>query len=114
MRKGKVTDGYRRLAEKPKSLAEKAQQDKTKLAEDHATKLTKLHADLDLETHSYTEYRQNVCCQLCELHKTIASSFDEVKVQCLPFPQHRRESGGDDRLGCRGGESDVRYCLVTK
>jgi hypothetical protein len=86
MRKGKVTDGYRRLAEKPKSLAKKAQQDKTKLAEDHATKLTKLHADLDLETHSYTEYRQNVCRRLCELHKTVASSFDEVKVQCLPFP----------------------------
>jgi hypothetical protein len=24
--------------------------------------------------------------QLCELHETVASSFDEVEVQCLPFP----------------------------
>jgi hypothetical protein len=34
---------------------------------------------LDLETSSYTEY-------LHELHEAVASSFDEVKAQCLPFP----------------------------
>jgi hypothetical protein len=42
--------------------------------------------DLDLETHSYTEYRQNVRQWLHELHEVGASSFEEVKVQCLPFP----------------------------
>jgi hypothetical protein len=41
---------------------------------------------LDLETHSYTEYRQNVRRRLHELQETVASSFDEVKAQCLPFP----------------------------
>jgi uncharacterized coiled-coil protein SlyX len=84
--KDKVTDGYRRLAEKHKSLAEKAEEDETRLAEAHAVELTKLHADLDLETRNYTEYRQNVCRQLHELHETVASSFDEVKAHCLPFP----------------------------
>jgi uncharacterized coiled-coil protein SlyX len=53
--KDKVTDGYWRLAEKHKSLAEKVKQDKTNVAEAHAVELTKLCADLDLETHSYTE-----------------------------------------------------------
>jgi uncharacterized coiled-coil protein SlyX len=84
--KDKVTDGYQRLAEKHKSLAEKAEHDKTKLVEAHAVEITKLHADLDLETRSYTEYRQNVHCQLHRLHKAVASSFKEVKAQCLPFP----------------------------
>jgi uncharacterized coiled-coil protein SlyX len=51
--KDKVTDGYRRLVEKHKSLVEKAKHNKTKLAEAHATEITKLHADLDLETRSY-------------------------------------------------------------
>jgi hypothetical protein len=41
---------------------------------------------LNLETRSYTEYLQNVRRRLCELHETVASSFDEVKAQCLPFP----------------------------
>jgi uncharacterized coiled-coil protein SlyX len=66
--KDKVTDGYRRLAEKQKLLAKKAKHDKTKLAETHATELTKLHVDLDLETHSYIEYQQNVHRRLHELH----------------------------------------------
>jgi hypothetical protein len=74
------------LVEKHKSLGEKAKQDKTKLAEAHAAELTNLCADLDLETCSYIECRQNVHRQLCELHKYVASSFDEVKAQCLPFP----------------------------
>jgi hypothetical protein len=52
----KVTDGYRRLAEKHKSFVEKAEDDKTKLAEAHAAELTKLHTGLDLETRSYTKY----------------------------------------------------------
>jgi uncharacterized coiled-coil protein SlyX len=51
----KVTNDYRRLAEKHKSLAEKAEQDKTKLAEAHAIELTKLHVDFDMETRSYIE-----------------------------------------------------------
>jgi hypothetical protein len=54
--------------------------------EAHAVELTKLHIDLDLETHSYTEYRQNVRRQLHKLHEAVASSFDKVKAQCLPFP----------------------------
>jgi hypothetical protein len=44
------------LVEKHKSFAEKAEHDKTKLVDAHATEFTKLHADLDLETRSYTEY----------------------------------------------------------
>jgi hypothetical protein len=43
------------LVEKHKSFAEKAEHDKTKLVDAHATEFTKLHADLDLETRSYTE-----------------------------------------------------------
>jgi hypothetical protein len=74
------------LAEKHKSLTEKAEQENMKLAEAHAAKLAKLHIDLDLETQNYTEYRQSECCRLCELHETVASSFDEVKAQFLPFP----------------------------
>jgi hypothetical protein len=81
-----LTDGYRRLVEKHKLLGEKTEQDKIKLPEAHAAELTTLHADLDLETRSYTEYCQNVHHWLCEHHGTVASSFDEVKVQCLPFP----------------------------
>jgi uncharacterized coiled-coil protein SlyX len=84
--KDKVTNGYRRLAEKHKSLVEKVKHGKNKLAEAHATELTKLHTDLDLETRSYIEYRQNVRRQLRELHEVVASSFEEVKAQCLPFP----------------------------
>jgi hypothetical protein len=41
---------------------------------------------LDLETCSYTEYHQNVWRQLREIYQTAASSFDEVKAQCMPFP----------------------------
>jgi hypothetical protein len=74
------------LPEKHKSLGEKAEQDMAKLVEAHVTELTKLYIDLDLETWSYIEYCQNVYRQLHELHRTAASSFDEVKVQCLPFP----------------------------
>jgi hypothetical protein len=84
--KDKVNDGYRRLAEKHKVLVEKAEQEKIKLAEAHAAKLTKLHNDLNLETRGYTEYCQNVRRRLRELHEAVASSFDEVKAQCLPFP----------------------------
>jgi hypothetical protein len=32
------------------------------------------------------EYCQIVRRQLHELHETVASSFDEVQAQCLPFP----------------------------
>jgi hypothetical protein len=74
------------LSEKHKSLNEKAEQEKEKLAEAHAVELANLRGDLDLVTHSYTEYRQTVCRWLRELHETVASSFDEVKAQCLPFP----------------------------
>jgi uncharacterized coiled-coil protein SlyX len=84
--KDKVTDGYRRLSEKHKALVERAEQDKTKLAEANAVELTKLHGNMDMEKHSYTEYHQTVHRRLRELHETVASSFDEVKAQCLPFP----------------------------
>jgi hypothetical protein len=82
----KVTDGYWMLAEKHKALAKKAEQEKMKLAEAHVSELNKLHEDFDLEICSYTKYHQNVRCRLHELHEMVASSFDEVKAQCLPFP----------------------------
>jgi predicted nuclease with TOPRIM domain len=62
--KDRVTDGFQRLAKKHKSLVEKAEHDKTKLVEAHAVEIAKLHVDLDLEIHSYTEYHQNVRCRL--------------------------------------------------
>jgi hypothetical protein len=74
------------LSEKHKALAERAVPDKTKLVEALVVELAKLHGDLDLETRSYTEYHQTMHRRLHELHKTVASSFDEVKAQCLPFP----------------------------
>jgi uncharacterized coiled-coil protein SlyX len=80
--KDKLTDGYQRLVEKHKSL----EQDMVKLAEVDASELTKLHDDLDLEMRSYTEHRQNVRCRLRKLLEIVASSFDEVKAQCMPFP----------------------------
>jgi predicted nuclease with TOPRIM domain len=62
--KDRVTDGFQRLAKKHKLLVEKAEQDKTKLVEAHVVEIAKLHVDLDLEIHSYTEYHQNVRCRL--------------------------------------------------
>jgi hypothetical protein len=44
------------------------------------TEVAKLHGDLDLETRSYTEYRQTMRRQLRELHETMNSSFDEVQA----------------------------------
>jgi hypothetical protein len=105
--KDKVTDGYWR--QKHKSLAEKAEHDKIKLAEAHATEITKLHADLDLETHSYTEYHQNVRRRLHELHVAVASSFEEVKVQCLPFPN--KGTKGEEMINWVVGE--VKAVLDT-
>jgi hypothetical protein len=49
--KDKVTDVYRRLEEKYKSLTERAKHEKTKVAEAHAADVTKLHVDLDLELY---------------------------------------------------------------
>jgi hypothetical protein len=46
----------------------------------HAVEVAKLHGDLDLEMHSYTEYRQTVHRRLHKLHETVASSFDEVQA----------------------------------
>jgi hypothetical protein len=66
-------------------FVEKAKWEKTTLVETHAAELPKLRGDLDLETHSYTEYRQNVRRRLRELHETVASSFSEVQARCLPF-----------------------------
>jgi hypothetical protein len=77
--------GYRRLSEKHRALNEEAEQEKTKLAKAHAVELAWVHGDLDLETRSYTEYRQTVWHWHRALHETIASSFDEVKARCLPF-----------------------------
>jgi phage host-nuclease inhibitor protein Gam len=68
-----------------KLLMKKAAQEKEKLAEAHTVELANLRGDLDLETRSYTKYCQTVRCRLRELHETVASSFDEVKAQCLPF-----------------------------
>jgi hypothetical protein len=52
-----VTADYRRLAAKRNAFAEKSEQEKIKLAEAHGAELAKLGKDLDLETHSYMEYR---------------------------------------------------------
>jgi hypothetical protein len=68
------------------AFMEKAEKKKTKLAEAQAAELAKLHGDLDLETRSYMEYHQTLHRRLHKLHETVASAFDEVKVQCLPFP----------------------------
>jgi CRISPR/Cas system CMR-associated protein Cmr5 small subunit len=78
--KDKVTDGYRRLVEKHRSLTERAEHEKTKLAEAHAAEVTKLRADLDLETWSYTKYHQTVRRCLRDLHEAVSSSFEEVKA----------------------------------
>jgi hypothetical protein len=77
--KDNVTTSYRRLVAKHDAFMEKAEQERTKLAEAHAADIAKLHRDFDLETRNYTEYRQTVCRQLCELHETVASAFDEVQ-----------------------------------
>jgi hypothetical protein len=79
--KDKVTNGSQRLAQKHKSLTEKAEHEKTKLMEAHVVEVAKLRTDLDLETWSYTKYHQTVHRQLRELHKAVASSFEEVNVQ---------------------------------
>jgi hypothetical protein len=84
-KKDKVTDGYRRLAEKYKSLTERAEHEKAKLAEAHVAEVTKLHEDLDLEAQSYNKYRQTIRRWLRDLHEAVRSSFEEVKAQCLPF-----------------------------
>jgi hypothetical protein len=83
--KDNVTAGYRRPVEKHNAFTAKSEQEKTELAKTHATELSKLRGHLDLETRNYTEYRQNVLRRLHELHETVASSFGEVKAQCLPF-----------------------------
>jgi hypothetical protein len=84
--KENVTTGYRRLAAKHDAFVEKVEQEKAKLTEAHVVEVAKLHGDLDLETRSYTKYHQTVHHWLCDLHKIVASSFDEVQAQCLPFP----------------------------
>jgi hypothetical protein len=84
--KENMTTGYRRLVAKHDSFVEKVEQEKAKLAEAHTVEVAKLHGDLDLETHSYTEYHQIMHRRLHELHETMAASFDDVQAQCLPFP----------------------------
>jgi hypothetical protein len=74
------------LAEKHESLAERVEYEKYELAEAHAAEVTKLHTDSDLETQSDIEYYQIVCHQLHDLHEALALSFEEVKAQCLFFP----------------------------
>jgi hypothetical protein len=78
--KDNVTTGYRRLATKHDAFTERAEQERVKLPEADAAELAKLHGNLDLETHSCTEYRQTMCRRLHELHETVALSLDEVKV----------------------------------
>jgi hypothetical protein len=67
-------------------FAEKAEREKTELVETHVAEVAKLRGYLDLETRSYTEYRQNVRRRLHELHEIVASSFNEVQARCLPLP----------------------------
>jgi hypothetical protein len=74
------------LSEKHRTFVEKAEWEKAELVEAHAMELAGLRGDLDLETRSYTEYRQNVRHRLHELHEAMALSFHEVHAWCLPFP----------------------------
>jgi hypothetical protein len=62
-----VTTGYRRLLAKHKALAEKTDQERAQLAETQV-ELGKLHDDLNLETHSYTENYKNVRDRVRDLH----------------------------------------------
>jgi predicted nuclease with TOPRIM domain len=55
--KESITAGYWKLSDKHKTLTKKSEQEKAELIEAHTMELTKLQGDLDLETHSYTEYR---------------------------------------------------------
>jgi hypothetical protein len=75
-----VTTGYQRLAPKHDAFVEKVKQERVKLVESHTIEVAKLHGDLDLEMHSYTEYCHPVRCRLREFHETVASSFDEVQA----------------------------------
>jgi trehalose/maltose hydrolase-like predicted phosphorylase len=75
-----VTTGYRRLAAIHDAFMKKVEQERTELAEAHAAEVAKLHEDLDLEIHSYMEYRQTVRHRLHKLHETVSSSFDEVQA----------------------------------
>jgi predicted nuclease with TOPRIM domain len=78
--KESITAGYRRLSDKHKTLIEKAEREKAKLIEAHATKLAMLQGDLDLETRIYTDYHQSVRCWLRELQETVALSFNEIQA----------------------------------
>jgi uncharacterized protein YhaN len=80
-----VTAGFRRLSAKHKALVKKTDQERAQLGETQV-ELGKLCDDLDLETCSYTKYHQNVRDRLHDLHQALASSFDEVKAQCMAFP----------------------------
>jgi hypothetical protein len=84
--KENITPGYRRLSKKHKVFTEKAEREKVERVETHVAEVAKPQGGRDLETRSYTEYLHNVCRRLHELHETVASSFNEVKVRCLPFP----------------------------
>jgi chromosome segregation ATPase len=78
--KESINAGYRRLSDKHKILTEKIEREKVELNESHGMKLAKLRGDLDLETRSYTEYRQSVCSWFCKLHETVSSLFNEVQA----------------------------------
>jgi hypothetical protein len=80
-----VMAGYQRLLEKHTALIEKMEQDWVELTEDHATELAMVQGELDQEMRNYTDYRLNVRRHLHHLHEIVASTFDEVRAQCLPF-----------------------------
>jgi hypothetical protein len=92
--KENVTAGYLRLAAKHDAFVEA-----------HAVEVAILHGDIDLETRSYTEYQQTVHCWLHELHEIVASSFDEVQVQRLPFPN--KGTKVEEMIDCVVGEMKV-------
>jgi hypothetical protein len=100
--KESVAAGYWRLLEKHKAFIKKTEQEKIELAEIHTTELGWLREDLHFEMCSYTEYHQNVRCQLRELHEMVASLFEEVKMQCLPFPGKGTKIG--EMIDCVAGE----------
>jgi DNA repair exonuclease SbcCD ATPase subunit len=84
--KDSVTTGYQRLSEKHKMFTERAEQEKTNLAEAHATEVAKIQEELNEETQNYIDYRLNVHHCLHEFHEVVASLFKEVKARCLPVP----------------------------
>jgi hypothetical protein len=100
LKKGNMTVGYRRLANKYKSLEKRAnviERKKTEVVEAYAAQLAEVDKKLVKETHDYTDYRKNVQHNLRELHEVLKASLQEVGARCLSFPA--KNAPIDDYIG---------------